>query len=60
MMKIFPIDFVIEFLFTYSGTGDLVTWSEELMVFTGNVSYPNENVCKKVNNCSVLEKEDMH
>lgn len=31
-----------------------------LMVFTGNVSYPNENTCKKINKCSMLKKEDGH
>lgn len=60
MMKIFPNVFVIEFLFTCSGTGDLVMWSVMLMVFTGNVSYPNENTCKNINNCSMLKKEDRH
>lgn len=44
-----------------SGTGDLVMWSVLLMVITGNIpSNLNENICKEVNNCSVMEREEGH
>lgn len=64
MMKCFPIVFVMEFLFMCgmcSGTGDLVMWSVLLMVIAGNIpSNLNENICKEVNNFSVMEREEGH
>lgn len=44
-----------------SGTGDLVMWSVLLMVIAGNIpSNLNENICKEVNNFSVMEREEGH
>lgn len=60
MMKTFHI-FVMEYLFTCSGTGHLVLCSVLLNIFTGNVpSDWNENIFKEVNDFSVMEMEKRH